>query len=310
VRAGELSGVGCVIGLGGMDEAASLLANGADVVVNTLADVAVLPEGTVVRRKTSDLPYAFTNLPFIRRMATRKSVTLFLDYDGTLTPIVPRPEDAILSDETRQAVRALAQRFTVAVISGRDLADVRSRVAIEGITYAGSHGFEIALRDGRVLESEEVAGYLPVLDTAERELISGLSGIPGSQVERKKFSVAAHYRNVAGHRHNDVAAVVEQVLAIYPNLRMTRGKMVYDLQPALAWDKGTALLWIMRALGLDTCEALPIYLGDDITDEDAFREIQPRGVGVLVREAVRLTAAQYAVDSTDEVRKLLEQLAA
>jgi alpha,alpha-trehalase len=309
VRAGELGGFGCVIGVDRLSQPGELLANGADVVVKTLSEVRILPAETVVQRSTSALPSAFAHLRFMRRLAKRRRVAVFLDYDGTLTPIVRRPEDAVMSEETRRVVRALAQRFTVAVVSGRDLADVQSRVSIEGITYSGSHGFEIAIGDGRVLESEEVIRYLPALDAAERELMFVLAGIPGAQVERKRFSVAAHYRNVDDDRRSEVTQLVDQVLENHPDLRMTRGKMVFDLQPALEWDKGAAFLWIIRALGLDSCETLPIYVGDDITDEDAFREIQPRGIGVLVREGVRTTAAQYAVESTDEVRQFLEQLA-
>src|SRR5437762_2513967 len=124
--------------------------------------------------------------------ARRKPLALFLDYDGTLTPIVERPERAELADSTRQVVRTLAKQLPVAVLSGRDLDDVRRRVDIDGIVYAGSHGFDIA--GPRGLRKQVAAEFLPVVDLAERELGEMLAGIPGAMLERKRFSIAAHYR--------------------------------------------------------------------------------------------------------------------
>src|SRR5215831_5408287 len=136
---------------------------------------------------------------------------VFLDYDGTLTPIVSRPEDAWLSDSMRQTLRTLAARVPVAILSGRDLDDVRGRVHVDGIVYAGSHGFDIAGAGG--LRRQLGAAYLSVLDVAEAELREALHEIPGAQLERKRFSVAAHYRNVSEKDALRVALAVATVAA-------------------------------------------------------------------------------------------------
>src|SRR2546428_13703279 len=140
------------------------------------------------------IPSALDRLDQIIAPARGKRFAVFLDYDGTLTPIVAHPQDAWLSDSMRQVLRELAARAPVAILSGRDLDDVRRRVDLDGIVYAGCHGFDIA--GPRGLRRQLGAEYLPELDTAERELHEALDGIPGVRVERKRRSIAAHYRNV------------------------------------------------------------------------------------------------------------------
>src|SRR5438045_9728386 len=138
------------------------------------------------------IPSALEHVQEIARRGDRLAV--FLDYDGTLTPIVSHPQDAWLSDSMRQTLQSLAARVPVAILSGRDLDDVRGRVLVDGIVYAGSHGFDIAGAGG--LRRELGGAYLPMLDEAETELREALDEIPGAQLERKHFSVAAHYRHV------------------------------------------------------------------------------------------------------------------
>src|SRR6266536_1186289 len=138
---------------------------------------------------TAEIPSALDRLHEI--VPTRGGrLAVFLDYDGTLTPIVSHPAHAVLSDSTRQAVRTLTARMPVAILSGRDLDDIRRRVDIDGIVYAGSHGFDIA--GPRRVRKQVAAEFLPILDMAEAELREALDEIPGAQLERKHFSVAAH----------------------------------------------------------------------------------------------------------------------
>src|SRR5215471_16977829 len=204
------------------------------------------------------IPSALENVHEIARSGNR--LTVFLDYDGTLTPIVNHPEDAWLPDSMRQALRSLAARVPVAILSGRDLDDVRGRVHVDGIVYAGSHGFDIAGAGG--LRRELGAAYLPALDAAETELREALDEIPGAQLERKHFSVAAHYRNVNEDDTCRVALAVEAVAARHRELRRIDGKKVYELLPDIDWNKGRAVLWLLEALELERGSALPIYIGD------------------------------------------------
>jgi alpha,alpha-trehalase len=236
-------------------------------------------------------------------------LAVFLDYDGTLTPIVSQPEDAWLSDSMRQTLQALAARVpVVAILSGRDLDDVRRRVNIDSIVYAGSHGFDIA---GPGFRRELGADYLAGLDTAEKELHAALDGISGARMERKRFSIAAHYRNV---NENDVPRVeqaVGEVAMRHRKLRRINGKRVYELLPDVAWDKGKAVIWLLETLGLESRSGgiRPIYIGDDRTDEDAFRALEQRGIGILVSEQSQPTAARYSLKNPAEVERFLRALA-
>src|SRR5438034_6144263 len=247
------------------------------------------------------IPSALEHVQEIARSGDR--IAVFLDYDGTLTPIVSHPEDAWLSDSMRQTLRSLAARVPVAILSGRDLDDVRGRVYVDGIVYAGSHGFDIAVAGG---SRRELGGaYLPVLDTAETELREALDEIPGAQLERKHFSVAAHYRNVNENDAFRVALAVDAVAARHRELRRMDGKRVYELLPDIDWNKGKAVLWLLETLGLEGRNALPIYIGDDRTDEDAFCALKMRGVAILVSEQSQPTTARYSVKNPDEVERFL-----
>ena len=258
--------------------------------------------------RTEHLPSALDRLAEIRARIGTGRPAIFLDYDGTLTPIVSRPEDARLSEDTRQTLRRLAARSTVAVVSGRDLRDVQLLVGIPEIFYAGSHGFEIAGPEGRQQQFEQGGNFLPVLDQAQAELEERLRPVRGGHVERKRFSVAAHYRNVAPAERGKVEAAVQETLARHPRLRLSPGKMVFDLQPAIDWNKGKALLWLLDALATDPCQTVPLYLADDLPDEDAFRVLRDRGIGIVVREGSRPTAACYALEDPSEVRRFLDAL--
>ena len=242
----------------------------------------------------------------IRAAAGSRGLALFLDYDGTLSPIVERPEDAVLDPKTREVLQRLARRYPVAIVSGRDLEDVRARVGIEGLSYAGCHGFEIAGPRGNRVHGAAAAAA-PQLAAAADQVARDTHDLPGVQLERKRFTLAVHYRRA---RESDVRAVhgaVERAQARHPALRVTSGKKVFELQPDVDWDKGRAVLWLIETLALQ--DALPVYIGDDVTDEDAFRALAHRGVGIAVQEAPQPTAAQYTLRDPDEVRALLAGLA-
>ena len=236
--------------------------------------------------------------------ARSDQLAVFLDYDGTLTAIVSDPKEALLSDSMRQTLQALVTRASVAVLSGRELDDVRNRVAIEAIAYAGSHGFDIA-----GLRRQEATKFLPTLDAAEKELREKLAGIAGVLIERKRFSIATHYRNVNESDFPKLERAVSEVAARHRELRRMEGKKVYELLPCTDWDKGKALLWFLENLGLEHGKVHPIYIGDDRTDEDAFRVLGQRGVGILVSEEPRPTAASYSLKDPAEVERFLREVA-
>jgi alpha,alpha-trehalase len=254
------------------------------------------------------IPSALEHIQEIAEGSGRAAV--FLDYDGTLAPIVSQPEGASLSDSMRQTLRDLAARApVVAILSGRDLNDVRRRVNIDAIVYGGSHGFDIAGPHG--LRRQMATEFLPNLDITEKELHKALDGISGVRVERKRFSIAAHYRNVNENDVPRVGQVVGEVATRHPKLRRINGKKVYELLPAIDWDKGKAALWLLETLGLESRSGgiRPIYIGDDRTDEDAFRALEQRGIGILVSEQSQPTTAGYSLKNPVEVERFLRALA-
>ncbi|MFP5289124.1 MAG: trehalose-phosphatase [Thermoanaerobaculia bacterium] len=228
---------------------------------------------------------------------------VFLDYDGTLSPIAPRPELATLPEETREVMRRLAQRYPVAILSGRGREDVTSLVGLEGLSYAGSHGYDIAGPGFR----HEVGDGIPDRIESAAKALKELEGIEGVLVEPKRFAVSIHFRLAREEDLPRIERVVDAVAASHPGLRKAHGKKLFELRPDLDWDKGQALLWMMDALNLFA--EVPLYLGDDITDEDAFRAIEKQGIGILVAEEPRPTAASYGLRDPGEVRLFLEWLA-
>jgi trehalose 6-phosphate phosphatase len=233
---------------------------------------------------------------------------LFLDYDGTLSPIVANPGDAKLSNAMRATLTGLSGLCTVAIISGRDLGDVRARVGIRGIWYAGGHGFDIGGPTGERSTNQEARKYLSTLDAAEQALRDELASVSGCLVERKHFSIATHYRQVAPDDVEAVKQAVSTIRARHPELRLTTGKKVLELQPDVDWDKGKALRWLLQVLHLDAARFIPLYFGDDVTDEDAFRELEADGIGILVAQQQRPTRAAYRLDDPGAVEQFLNRL--
>ena len=246
-------------------------------------------------------------LSHVQEIAGRgDQLAVFLDYDGTLTPIVSSPDQAVLLNSTRTILRTLSAKIPVAILSGRELKDVRERVDINGLVYAGSHGFDIAGPHG--LLRQEAKEVLPALDLAEKELREKLAGIAGALIERKRFSIAAHYRNVNESDFPELERAVRDVAVRHRELRTMEGKKVYELLPNIDWDKGKAVLWLLENLDLERSKVCPIYIGDDRTDEDAFRALGQRGAGILVSEQPRATAASYSLKDPLEVEHFLREL--
>ncbi len=276
-----------------------------------------MPAGRVRRvlSRIADLPHALRDSArFAQRLDGRRPA-VFLDYDGTLTPIVDRPQDAVISDSMRDAVRRLAGRATVCVVSGRDRPVIEQWMGIDGLVVAGSHGFDIGGHPNGA-----VTGFEDLLSTVTHRLRTEVGPVEGAVIEPKRFSVAVHYRLVAPKQRPSVTAVVDTLLAEYPDqLKVTPGKMVYELQPNVDWDKGKAVQYLRHVLGVEGEEFAPLYLGDDITDEDAFSALKGpgdgQGIGVVVadpgdpEQAGRATAADFVLESTGEVQRFLNALA-
>jgi alpha,alpha-trehalase len=304
VEAGRNGGFALVIGVARTGRAGELQRHGADVVVPDLANVAVRTGD----KRMSRLPNALDSYGQLIGVVGGRKPFVCLDFDGTLSEIVSDPDAARLVDGAGKALENLAAQCPVAILSGRDLADVRERVGLPGIWYAGSHGFELTGPDGTYHHNDAADAAVPVLGHAASEVRDELTQIPGILVEHKRYAVAIHYRNVAPEHVGKIIATVHRHGKRH-GLRVTGGRKVIELRPDIDWDKGTALAWIRDRIN-QTGRVLPIYVGDDLTDEDAFDVVRHDGVGVVVRhdaDGGRPTAAQFTLNDPDEVREFLRR---
>jgi len=248
-------------------------------------------------------------------VASNGQVLVALDFDGTLAEIVPNPADAALPDSRLKLLEALNNqpRFAVAVVSGRLLEDVKARVGLSDIAYAGDHGLEIAGPGFHHIppEAEEFRSTVAELGKA---LEAALKGIPGVIFEHKGLSMSIHYRLTPSEQRYGVLRTIEETTSPYLSisaLRVVEGKEVVNLLPPLDWHKGSALKWLLDfldSLPRRVGGTLPIYIGDDVTDEDAFKEVVDKGFAIRVGSPEAASAAQYYVNSTDEVEEVLQEL--
>jgi trehalose 6-phosphate phosphatase len=303
VEAARAAGFALVIGVDPAGHGDAL--READAVVADLRDVTVRTGD----RRMSQLPDALQALA--DGLADRRPA-VFFDFDGTLSDIVDDPDSARPVAGATEALEKLAARCPVAVLSGRDLADVTKRVGVSGVWYAGSHGFELTAPDGTHHQNDDATAAIPVLEQAAGQLRDQLGGIAGVVVEHKRFGVAVHYRNAERDRVGEVLAAV-RAAGRRDELRVTTGREVIELRPDLDWDKGKTLRWVIDHLHEAGSGSLtPVYLGDDITDEDAFDAVRADGVPILVRhgdDGDRATAALFALDSPARAGEFTDRLA-
>ena len=240
------------------------------------------------------------------------ALVLLLDFDGTLAPIVERPEVAAIAPRARDAIERLVSRGAeVAIVSGRGLADARSRVGLSGLGYAGNHGMEIEMEGKRRLHPEARLAR-PSLDRVVTRLQPRLSEFPGAIVEDKGLTLSIHYRLVDRRKVDEVRKAVRESCADIETLEVTEGKEVLEARPAVDWDKGRAVDFLLDQLKPPP-GAPVIYIGDDRTDEDAFRALREveGGEGVIVGvHDPSATLARAFVETTEEVAELLDLLAA
>lgn len=248
-----------------------------------------------------------------------KQIVMFLDYDGTLSPIVDDPDRAFMSKKMRKTVRKLAQCFPTAIVTGRCRDKVYKFVKLAELYYAGSHGMDIkgpekGSKHMKVNESvlcQPASEFLPMIDEVYKLLVEKTKSTPGAKVENNKFCLSVHFRCVDEKKWSELAQQVRSVVKEYPKLRLTQGRKVLEIRPTIKWDKGKALEFLLESLGFANCkDVFPVYIGDDRSDEDAFKILRDRGqgFGILVSKFPKDTNASYSLQEPDEVMDFLQRL--
>jgi trehalose 6-phosphate phosphatase len=243
------------------------------------------------------------------RIRAGRRVLLFVDFDGTLVPIREDPMACRLSDEGRELLGRIAAHpnAAAAIVSGRDLPDLRPRVGVDGLAYAGNHGLEIQGVGFEYREpgAEALAGELASVTSM---LSAELAGVSGAWVQNKVLSASVHYRQTPAALVPVVKKTVDEIVRPHRERFVLRGgKMVLEVRPAVDWNKGRAVRWLWEKLAEGAPNPVAIYLGDDATDEDAFAAV-PDGVTVMVGPS-RQTAARYRLDGPSDVTRFLGWLA-
>lgn len=237
-----------------------------------------------------------------------------LDFDGTIAPIVRRPQEAALLAPARSAIEQLLARHDtdVAIVSGRALEDLRERCAIDGVYYAGNHGLQI---DGPGVHETrpDALRLIPRIERVRAQLERALAGVAGVYLEDKTLTLSVHSRMIDDEAER--ARVHETVKQIFERdregLKLTYGKRIVEVRPDTDWHKGDATLFLIeRVTAARNSQLYPMFLGDDLTDEDAFASLRGSGAGVFVGEhPPEQTSAIAWLRSPDEVVILLQKLA-
>jgi alpha,alpha-trehalase len=242
-----------------------------------------------------------------------RHLLLLCDFDGTLTPFNPDPRAVCLDERVAGLLGSLASRrdCTVGIISGRRLQDVRDRVTVPGDLYiAGFHGLEIHA-PGETFVHPDTSAAAAIMRAIADVMRRELPLLPGVFIEDKDLSIALHYREAdpdvakaararfLDAAHTDVAA---------GRLRLLPGSCVLELLPSTRWHKGSALEWIRARVERLHGPTFTVYIGDDVTDEDAFLAV---GVGgMTVGASDRVTGAEFQVDGPAGVERVLRALEA
>jgi trehalose 6-phosphate phosphatase len=248
-------------------------------------------------------------------------ILLFLDYDGTLTPIVARPEMAVLSSQARTTLKQISVHslFRLAIISGRSLSEIKAMIGLENIAYAGNHGLEIECPAHYCQEHSprravfihpEAKEFQPRLERLEHRLRKTLAGIDGVFIQNKGLTLSIHYRLA---RQTELRIIRQVSLEAIANehardkLEVAEGKKVLEVKPPIEWNKGKAIEWLMEIYA--TPGSLRIFAGDDVTDEDGFEVLRKvGGVSVLIGGEDSSSAANYYLDSPEQLYHWLKRL--
>ncbi|OGX03853.1 MAG: trehalose-phosphatase [Omnitrophica bacterium RIFCSPLOWO2_12_FULL_50_11] len=260
------------------------------------------------------MKHVLSNWPEIQGFLEGHYLFLCLDYDGTLIRIVRNPGSANLSRTNCRTLQALskAKEVKTALVSGRSLSDLKGRVGLANLIYVGNHGLECEGPNIHFTHSQAQVLSRLLRHVAE-QLKAELQNYRGVVVENKELTLSVHFRKLDPQKVGDALTVFDSVLDSYvrtSQLATTVGKKVWEVRPAVKWNKGTVVRWLMGRLEDHLARSVyPIYVGDDRTDEDAFRAIKHKGLGIKVVEDQNISSqATHCLYSVREVYAFLKRL--
>ena len=241
-----------------------------------------------------------------RRLQSAHKLALFLDYDGTLTPIRYTPSAAILTKEAEHVLQQIAKlrNVSLTIVTGRSMEDIRRLVPIENIGIAANHGFHI-LRNGYEWIHPDAVRLIQTFSRLHAILRNKLEIFPKALAENKQFTLSVHYRNISENKVSSLKSLVMKIVRSFDStLKITRGKKVLEVRPKIVWGKGNAVLEILRTSKYSH-RPLPIFIGDDTTDEDVFQVLRSKGITIRVGKSLT-TKAKYFVEDVNDVLLLLK----
>ncbi|MDZ4404326.1 trehalose-phosphatase [Prosthecobacter sp.] len=225
------------------------------------------------------------------------------DFDGTLAPLASHADEVRLPASTKTILQRLVSQpgVTLAVISGRSLADVQQRLDLAGVLYAGNHGLEMSGSDGTTVLAPGAAAAGPALREVLAELSPVLAHLPGVWIEDKHLTLSVHYRQAAESCHAEVQHLVKSAVQAVAPLVVRPAKRIWEIRPAIDWDKGTALRRFMEQCCVTA--GTTAFMGDDASDLDAFREL-PGGWTFIVGDGLGSAARVRLHDPSDSAALL------
>jgi trehalose-phosphatase len=257
------------------------------------------------------MKYFFDACDLLKEKTAGKTLSLFLDYDGTLTPIVDRPENATLPLTTRRFLEKLTENpsCNLTIVTGRSVADIRNLIGLDNIAYIGNHGFEIDA-PGFFFESFNFCRGREVMDHLKWRINKELAFFKGAFIEDKGICMCVHYFQM----NEDQVEIFKMLLYdltipffLKDEIRIEVDKKVFEIKPPIDWDKGKAVLWLLDKYRDRNKKVVPVYIGDSLTDEDAFKVLKDTGITVKVGKSTRSLANCY-VHHQGEVVRLLKEL--
>ena len=262
------------------------------------------------------MKYFFNNKNEIIKNLTSRRALIFLDYDGTLVPIKKNPELAVLNLKIKKLLRQISKKHFVAIISGRTLAEIKKLVGIENIIYSGNHGFEIEMqmtadkktRFPQIFICPAAKRIKPEIQTIKKALQKRIENIKGAWVEDKGLTITIHWRQVNKRYLPELFATIRAVIRNNSRVVLTKGKKVWEIRPNVKWNKGKAVRFIMSKVRSPKSKVVPVFIGDDTTDEDAFKTLN-NGITIRVGQSKK-SKAKYYIKNQSEIKKTLSYLIA